>query len=132
MSASAEASTDANKETVLSFYELAFREKDPAAAADRFLGETYVQHNPQAPDGPEGFKAALSAIFAQAPELSLELKRVVAEGDLVVLHSHMRMAAGDPGFAVVDVFRVEGARIVEHWDVVQPVPEQSANDNTMF
>ncbi|MBC2877876.1 MULTISPECIES: nuclear transport factor 2 family protein [Streptomyces] len=114
------------------FFSLAFNDKRPDEAAARYLGPFYIQHNPSAPDGPEAFVSAISHFVGQFPELTMEFKRVVAEGDLVVLHSHMRTSPEDRGSAVMDIVRFEGGRIVEHWDVVQAIPETAANDNSMF
>jgi len=120
------------KRLALDFVDLAFVQRQPAQAAERYLGATYTQHNPTAPDGPEAFVALVSGLFAQAPEASLHVERAVAEDDLVVVHSHLTMFPDDLGQAVVDIFRVEDGRIVEHWDVVQAVPAKSANTNGMF
>ena len=120
------------KQVVSDFFDLAFVKRDPARAAERYLGTTYTQHNPTAPDGAEVFPALIGGLFAQAPEASFHLKRVIAEDDLVVLHYNLKMSPDDLGQAVVDIFRVEDDRIVEHWDVMQPVPTESANDNGMF
>ena len=128
---STEATTDA-KRVVLDFFDLAFVRREAAQAAERYLGETYTQHNPTAPDGPEVFASLIGGLFAQAPEASFHLARAIAEDDLVVLHYNLRMSPGDLGQAVVDIFRVEDGRIVEHWDVMQPVPAESSNDNGMF
>ena len=121
-----------NKQLVLDFVDIAFVQRKPAEAAERYLGPRYTQHNPTASDGAEAFIGLVGGIFAQAPEASLQVKRAVAEENLVVVHSHMTMFPGDPGQAVVDIFRVEDGRIVEHWDVMQPVPAESANTNGMF
>jgi predicted SnoaL-like aldol condensation-catalyzing enzyme len=120
------------KRVVLDFFDLAFVNREPEQARDRYLGATYTQHNPAAPDGPEIFPTLIGGLFAQAPEASFHLKRVVAENDVVVLHYNLKMFPGDLGQAVVDIFRVEEGRIVEHWDVIQPVPAESNNDNGMF
>jgi predicted SnoaL-like aldol condensation-catalyzing enzyme len=64
--------------------------------------------------------------------VNYSIKRIIADGNLVVVHSHGQFAAGDRGIAVVDILRVQGCRIMEHWDVVQPVPEQPVNSNGMF
>ena len=120
------------KSVVLDFFELAFVGRQPDQARDRYLGDSYVQHNPMAPDGPEIFPTLIGGLFAQAPEASLRLKRAIAEDDLVVLHYNLKMYPDDRGQAVVDIFRVEDGRIVEHWDVMQPVPAESVNDNGMF
>jgi predicted SnoaL-like aldol condensation-catalyzing enzyme len=124
-------STDA-KRIVLDFFDLAFVQREAALAAERYLGETYTQHNPTAPDGPEVFPTLIGGLFTQAPEASFHLKRAIAEDDQVVLHYNLQMFPGDLGQAVVDIFRVEDGRIVEHWDVMQPVPADSNNDNGMF
>ncbi|WP_433191019.1 nuclear transport factor 2 family protein [Actinoallomurus sp. CA-150999] len=93
------------------------------------MGPEYVQHNPQAPDGPEAFVAFVAGFGERFPALSLDVRRVIAEGDLVVLHSLLATSPEDR--AAVDIFRVEDGKIVEHWDVVQPVPETAANGNGM-
>ncbi len=120
------------KRLVLDFFDLAFVQRRPVEAAQRYLGERYTQHNPTAPDGAEVFPDLIGGLFAQAPQASFHLQRAVAEGDLVVLHYHLRMSPDDLGQAVVDIFRTENGRIVEHWDVIQPVPAESANANGMF
>ena len=120
------------KRLVLDFFELAFVNREAAQAAERYLGAAYKQHNPTAPDGREVFPDLIGGLFAQAPEASFHLKRAVAEDDLVVLHYQLKMTPDDLGQAVVDIFRVQDGRIVEHWDVMQPVPAESANTNGMF
>jgi len=121
-----------NKETVRGFYELAFKDHQPAEAAAKYIGSKYIQHNPQAPDGPDAFIQFVKAWSGQFPKLSVEIKRMVAEGDLVVTHGVLKTSPEDRGTAAADIFRIEDGRIVEHWDVLQPVPETAANDNTMF
>jgi len=98
----------------------------------RYVGSYYRQHNPNAADGAEPFIGFVKWLTAANPQLRVEFKRVVAEGDLVVVHSHNIPAPGTRGKAVVDIFRVENGKIVEHWDVVREVPEASKNSNTMF
>ena len=120
------------KRIVLDFFDLAFVQGEPAQAAERCLGPVYKQHNPTAPDGPEVFASFIPQFLASAPHRSFDIKRVIAEGDLVVLHYHLKMDPDDLGRAVVDIFRVEEGRVVEHWDVLQPVPAGAANANTMF
>ena len=122
--------TGGNKELVVSFYTTVFMQKKVAEGFATYVGPTYIEHDPRLPDGPEAAVRLLSQ--AMTPESTSEIKHVVAEGDLVVLHVHFRSNPGDRGRAVVDIFRVENGKIVEHWDVVQPVPEQAANRNTMF
>ena len=120
------------KSVVLGFFTTAFIDRDPLAAADRYLGSTYTQHNPGIPDGPEVFRQFIPQWLSTVPELSFDIKRVITEGDLVVLHYHMKTSPDDLGTAIVDIFRVEDGRVVEHWDVLQPVPAETANSNTMF
>ena len=120
------------KRLVLEFFDLAFVQREAAEAAERYMGEVYIQHNPMAPDGPQPFVEFIGQFQAQAPQMTFDIKRVIAEGDLVVLHYHLKMTPDDLGRAVVDIFRVENGRIVEHWDVLQDVPAEAANGNTMF
>jgi predicted SnoaL-like aldol condensation-catalyzing enzyme len=121
-----------NKDVVRSFIALGMNEGNPAEAARRYLNPSYRQHNPRVPDGPEAYVRLVTMLHEQSPAYRTEIKRMVAEGDLVAVHHHVRPAPDDPGRAVVDIFRVEDGLIVEHWDVVQEVPETAANDNTMF
>lgn len=124
--------TEANKNTVKGFYDMAFNQKQPEEAVKRYLGPYYRQHNPNAADGPEPFIGFVKWITGANPGLRVEFKRLVAEGDLVVVHSHNVAVPGTRGKAVIDIFRLEEGKIVEHWDVVQEVPETAKNNNTMF
>lgn len=121
----------ANKKTVLEFYEAGLNRKDFDAAA-KFFGPRYVQHNPTAPDGIEGFRAFLNFLREKFPDSRSEIKRSFAEGDYVILHVHSVREKGTRGRAIVDIFKLEDGKIVEHWDVVQDVPEKAANSNGMF
>tara|TARA_R110000772_G_scaffold107395_1_gene209737 strand:- start:1556 stop:1951 length:396 start_codon:yes stop_codon:yes gene_type:complete len=121
-----------NKEIVLDFYKIIFEDKQPLKAIERHVGDTYTQHNPDYENGPEAIKLAFPAVIEANPDMSFDIKRVVAEGDLVVLHSHYKPNRDDRGLSIMDIFRLEDEKIVEHWDVLQPVPENSANKNTMF
>jgi predicted SnoaL-like aldol condensation-catalyzing enzyme len=120
-----------NKMAVTAFYDAAINQKDFDAAA-KFIGPRYVQHNPRAADGPEGLKAFLGVLREKFPDYHSEIKRVFADGDYVILHVHNVPMPGARGAAIVDIFKLEGGKIVEHWDVRQEIPEQSANSNTMF
>ncbi|MFC8347692.1 nuclear transport factor 2 family protein [Streptomyces sp. NPDC057280] len=120
-----------NKKLVTAAFDQLLVKKD-LSALDRYWGPEYDQHNPNIPNGVEGVKAGLGAFFEQFPELKVTPKRVIAEGDLVAVHSHYVNVPGERGQAVVDLFRVRGGKIVEHWDVIQDVPATSANDNGMF
>ena len=123
---------EANKKIVREWNELAINQRKPEEAVAKYLGPNYRQHNPGAGDGPEPFIKTVKRFAQIFPELRMEPKRIIAEGDLVVLHSHLILKPGDRGTAVVDIFRLENGKIVEHWDVLQEVPETSANNNTMF
>ena len=114
------------------FLDLALNQKKVDEAIDRYLAPPYTQHNPQVPDGIEGARAGLTGLLKQVPGWHYDFKRVIVEGNLVVIHSHVTTAPGDVGMAVMDIFRAENGKFVEHWDVVQPVPESAANENTMF
>ncbi len=120
-----------NKKVVLELYESAINQKDFEAAA-KFLGPRYVQHNPRAADGPEGLKAFLAFLREKFPDYHSEIKRVFADGDYVILHVHNVPTLGARGNAIVDIFKLENGKVVEHWDVRQEIPEQAANSNTMF
>jgi predicted SnoaL-like aldol condensation-catalyzing enzyme len=122
---------EANKKAVVEFYEKAINQKD-FDAASKYLGARYTQHNPNAPDGPEGLKAFLGFLREKFPNSKSEIKRVFAEGDYVILHVHAVREPGTRGSAIVDIFKLEGGKVVEHWDVVQPIPEKAANANGMF
>jgi predicted SnoaL-like aldol condensation-catalyzing enzyme len=119
-----------NKRIVREWHELALRTPEEAVA--KYIGPNYRQHNPGSADGPESLIQTMKWFKQNVPELRMEVKRIIAEGDYVVLHSHLIMKPGDRGSAVVEMFRLENGRIVEHWDVEQEIPETSANDNTMF
>jgi predicted SnoaL-like aldol condensation-catalyzing enzyme len=121
-----------NKQTVIAYYNMAFNERKPAEAAKNYGGPYYTQHNPQAPNGFEAFVRFVEGFVEQFPRMSLEIKRAVAEGDMVVTHSLLKTSPEDRGTAAADFFRLEGGKVVEHWDVLQPVPESAANDHPMF
>jgi len=122
---------EANKKAVIAFYDAAINQKDFEAAA-KFIGPRYVQHNPRAADGPEGLKAFLALLREKFPDYHSEIKRAFADGDYVILHVHNVPTPGARGAAIVDIFKLENGKVVEHWDVRQDVPEQAANSNTMF
>jgi predicted SnoaL-like aldol condensation-catalyzing enzyme len=125
------ATQEANKKTVLEFYEAGLNKKDFDAAA-KFFGPRYIQHNPTAPDGIEGFKAFIGFLREKFPDSRSEIKRAFADGDYVILHVHSVREKDTRGRAIVDIFRLENGKIVEHWDVVQEIPEKAANSNGMF
>jgi predicted SnoaL-like aldol condensation-catalyzing enzyme len=122
---------EANKKTVLEFYDKAINQKD-FDAAKAHLGAKYTQHNPRAADGPEGLKAFIGFLKEKFPNYHSTFKRVLADGDFVVVHVHNVPNPGERGRAIIDIFRLENGKIVEHWDVAQDIPEKAANSNTMF
>ena len=127
----ADSPSEANKKVAVAFYEAAINKKDYAAAAS-YLGAQYRQHNPTAADGAEGLKAFIDFLKSKYPNQRGEIKRVIAEGDLVVLHVHSTRGDGTPGRAIVDIFKVVNGKVVEHWDVIQDIPEKASNTNGMF
>ena len=122
------ADLETNKRTVVEFYELAFNTNEPEQAVERYVGSRYIQHNPQAPDGPEAFVGFVRAF----PEAHVDIRRVFAEGDIVVTHSLLKFTPDDRGTVAVDFFRLEDGKVVEHRDVLQPFPEESGNQHPMF
>jgi predicted SnoaL-like aldol condensation-catalyzing enzyme len=120
-----------NKKTVAAFYDAALNRKDFEAAA-QYIGPRYTQHNPNAKDGPEGLKGFLAFLREKFPGSRSEIKRIFADGDYVIVHVHAVREPGTRGNAIIDIFKLENGKVVEHWDVVQPIPESAANDNGMF
>lgn len=122
---------EANRQTVLEFYEKGLNQKN-AEAALKYVGERYIQHNPNAADGPEGFRKFIAFLRDKAPNSHSEIKKSFVDGDFVILHVHSVREPGTRGNAIIDIFRLEQGKIVEHWDAVQAIPETPANLNTMF
>jgi predicted SnoaL-like aldol condensation-catalyzing enzyme len=120
-----------NKKTVVEFYEKAINQKD-FDAASKYMGPRYTQHNPMAANGPGGLKDFIQFLRAKYPGSQSEIKRVLADGDYVVLHVHAVREPGTRGNAIIDIFKLDDGKIVEHWDVTQEIPEKAANANGMF
>ncbi|APW36342.1 hypothetical protein RD110_03205 [Rhodoferax koreense] len=129
MTTASTSTADANKRLVLQAAQELFGNLD-LTALDRYWGDSYIQHNPLYPDGKEQIRALIQGAIDSGVPTKAEVKRVVAEGDLVWIHAKSFFFGKE--LATVEIFRVENGKIVEHWDVIQEVPAESANSNTMF
>ena len=125
------ATMEQNKKTVMALYDAALNKLD-FEEASKYLGPRYTQHNPNAADGPEGLKGFVAFLKDKFPNNKSEIKRIFADGDYVIVHVHAVREPGTRGNAIVDIFKLENGKVVEHWDVVQPIPEKAANNNGMF
>jgi predicted SnoaL-like aldol condensation-catalyzing enzyme len=123
--------TTTNKQRVVEFYDLIINKKDYAAASSN-IGDRYRQHNPLVADGPEGLAAFVDFLKAEHPGAHSHVKQVFADGDHVILHVHSMRPPHPRGRAIIEIFRLEEGKIVEHWDTIQEIPEDSANPNGMF
>lgn len=120
------------KEVVTQFMTQFYVDKKVREAFETWVDPGYIQHNPMAQTGRDAAIQFLEPFFATHPDIHYTIARIIADGNLVAVHSHGVFSPGDRGIAIVDILRVEGCKVMEHWDVVQPVPEKSANTNGMF
>ena len=120
-----------NRDMVGYFWNQVFNKHDPSVI-DSMTGETYTQHSPGFADGKKAFRDGITGFLKEFPESSAEIKHIGADGDLVFIHNHIKLNPKDRGQAAVDIFRVRDGKIVEHWDVIQDIPEKAENPNTMF
>ena len=125
------AQEESNRQLVVNFYDRFFNQHQVQEAA-AVVAEDYIQHNPDVPDGKAPFVGYFDGYFKDNPDSRARIVRSASDGDLVYLHVHSTNGKADRGQAVIDIFRVQDGKIVEHWDVIQAVPEQAANHNTMF
>lgn len=116
-----------NKELVVGL----FSASGPDAITD-LMADDYKQHNPTVADGKAGAVEFFAEQFRLYPNARAHVAHVAADGDLVWVHAHLVRFPKDPGIALVDIFRVKDGKLVEHWDIMQDVPEKAANSNSMF
>lgn len=120
-----------NKKNAVAFYKMAY-EGNPRDAVDRFVGDVYIQHNPAVEDGKGGFIDYFERMAKEYPEKDIEFVRVIAEDDLIALHTHQTWP-GNIEYVTMDFFRFdENGKIAEHWDSIQEIPDKHANNNTMY
>jgi predicted SnoaL-like aldol condensation-catalyzing enzyme len=126
-------SAEANRTTVLAFYNEGLVGRKPEAAFMRYMAPDFVEHKPDVPQGTrEATAAFLSQLIAELPGARWEIVRTIAEKDMVFLHARFTPAPGAPAYAIADIFRVRDCRIVEHWDVVAAPPKEQRNPNSRF
>lgn len=120
-----------NKKNAIAFYKMAYL-GNPKQAVQQYVGNEYIQHNPDVADGPEGFIDYFTRMHREYPEKSISFKRCIAEGDLVALHTH-QIWPGNEEYITMDFLRFDAnGKICEHWDAIQRIPEQKAHNNTMY
>jgi len=127
-----ESLSERNKKTVLAFYKEAHFDGDVDGAIARYVGDTYTQHTPAAEDGVEGLRKYINLFLKTFPNAKGQIRRVIADGDIVAVHAHWTGLISTNGDVSVDIFRVTDDKLVEHWDVLAAIPDTSKNNNTMF
>lgn len=124
-------SLSSNREIARAFFEAVVNEKDFSKAV-QYMGDTYIEHDPEGTDGPEGLNAYIQHLREHFPQSLVEVKRTIVDGDYILFHVHSILIPGTRGQAIIDMFRLKEGKVVEHWDVTQDIPEKSANENGMF
>ena len=123
---------DKNKETAIKFYDLMFNQNNPKLAVENYVGETYTQHNPMVEDGKDAFISYFEEMAKECPDKEVRIHKVIAEDDFVVLHCQ-QFWPGQDNWAGIDIFKFDqNGKIIEHWDVLQTIPNQAKNSNSMF
>ena len=127
-----ESLSEQNKKTVLAFYKEAHFDGDVDGAIARYVADTYTQHTPASEDGIEGLRAYINFFLKTFPKAKGDIRRVIADHDIVAVHAHWTGLISPNGDVGVDIFRVKDGKLVEHWDVIAPIPNASKNNNTMY
>lgn len=131
MGAEPSGTTEANRKIVSDFARIFYAERDVRKAFMTFVSPDYIQHNPGIANGRGAAIAALEPMFSRAGA-KFDVKRIIVDGDYAVIHLHGRGDPATAGAAVADIYRLKNGKIVEHWDVLQPIPAHSANPHPMF
>lgn len=131
MSGGGDPAIERNKAVATAFYDLMFNQCRPREAIERYVGARYIQHNPAVAEGKKGFIDYFERMAREHPGKRVHILRVLAEDEFVVLHTRQEWP-GDSDWASMDIFRLSEGKIVEHWDVLQRVPGNPQNANTMF
>jgi predicted SnoaL-like aldol condensation-catalyzing enzyme len=130
--ANAGLSKNAKAQKAMAFLDMVFNQKKVKEGFDTYVGDKYIQHNPIAADGKEAAVEVLGKFMQMVPTWSYTFKHAYVDGDIAIIHSLVKAKPEDRGNAVIDIFRFEKGKVVEHWDVIQAIPEKSANNNSMF
>jgi len=124
-------SLEENKKNAIAFYKTAYL-GNPKKAIEDYVGNEYIQHNPEVADGTKGFIDYFERMEKEYPDKSIEFVRCIAEENMVALHTHQTWPDNDQ-YVTMDFFRFDdNGKICEHWDAIQQIPKESANPNTMY
>ncbi len=120
-----------NKINAVAFYKMAY-EGEPKKAVNLYVGDNYIQHNPLVGNGKQSFIDYFEKMAQEYPNKTIEFVRAIAQNDLVALHTH-QIWPGNEEYVTMDFFRFDiNGKIVEHWDAIQEVPDETMNGNTMY